>query len=105
MVNAPHAKWLRAVLQHHSAFLMSNPACQELLGPLMAMLEARTKHHGAILRLKGKLDIVTKQIAASREGDSGDGTTLGDHADKQALLGKLNKGVKNEIYTCRLKRS
>lgn len=67
MVNSSHSKWLRSVLQHHTSFLMSNPHCQELLGPVYAMLEARTRHYAPLAQLKGKLDILTKQITMKPE--------------------------------------
>ncbi len=84
MVNLSHSKWLRSVLQHHSAYLMSIPQCGELLGPVLAMLEARTRNYGALMHLKGKLDIMTRQISTSAEDmDGGEGTT---GASKEALL-------------------
>ena len=56
MVNQSHSKWLRSVLQHHTAYLMSNPHCHDLLGPVYATLEARTRHYSKLVQLKGKLD-------------------------------------------------
>ena len=82
MVNQTHSKWLRSVLQIHTAHLMSAPECPELLGPIYAMLEARTKHYGALLQLKGKLDMMTRQIVTPADEDSG---VL---PSKEALLGK-----------------
>jgi len=67
MVNQSHSKWLRATLQVHTGHLMNSPQCGELLGPIYAMLEARTKHYSSLLQLKGKLDIMTKQISAKAE--------------------------------------
>ncbi|TRY63064.1 hypothetical protein TCAL_07148 [Tigriopus californicus] len=67
MVNSSHSKWLKSVLQHHTSFLMSNAHCQELLGPVYAMLEARTRHYASLAQLKGKLDILTKQITMKPE--------------------------------------
>ena len=85
MVNQAHAKWLRSVLQIHTSHLMSTPACQELLGPVYAMLEARTRHYSALLQLKGKLDIMTKQITAKPE------ELATAESEKEALLGKDTK--------------
>lgn len=67
MVNQSHAKWLRSVLQHHSSYLMSSAHCDELLGPIVAMLQARTKHYAPLINLKGKLDVMTRQIRARPE--------------------------------------
>ena len=87
MVNQSHSKWLRSVLQHHTAYLMSNPHCHDLLGPVYATLEARTRHYAKLVQLKGKLDLLTKQISASPEDAAGAG---GDNFDasKEALLSK-----------------
>jgi hypothetical protein len=84
MLNQSHAKWLRSVLQHHTAFLMSNPRLEELLVPVSAMLEERTRHYSALVQLKGKLDIMTRQIASKAEADAAGHLA----ADKEALLGK-----------------
>ncbi len=88
-VNLSHSKWLRSVLQHHSGYLSSLPQCPELLGPVHAMLEARTRSYAPLMRLKGKLDIMTRQIESSSSssgpaaGDDGEGL-----ASKEALLGE-----------------
>ena len=60
---------------------MSAPECPELLGPVYAMLEARTKHYGTLLQLKGKLDMMTRQIVAPVDEDN---AVL---PSKEALLG------------------
>ena len=46
---------------------MSSPKCEEILSSLHSMTEARTKNYNKILRLKGKLDIMTHQITARPE--------------------------------------
>ena len=58
------------------------PECPELLGPVYAMLEARTKHYGTLLLLKGKLDMMTRQIVAPADELN---SAL---PSKEALLGK-----------------
>ena len=88
MVNQSHSKWLRSTLQIHTAHLINSPHCGELLGPIYAMLEARTKHYSALLQLKGKLDMMTKQIsakaAAAAVASSSDSAA---QESKAALLG------------------
>merc|ERR1719273_2494049 len=61
MVNSSHAKWLRSVLTLHTGFLVSVPDCQDLLGPVYALLEARTASYSSVLQLRGKLDMIMKQ--------------------------------------------
>merc|ERR1711872_837465 len=79
MVNASHAKWLKAVLSVHTGYLVSVPDCQQLLSPVYAMLETRTQHYSQVLQLRGKLEMLNSQ-AQHRQGD----TTV--DTEKQALL-------------------
>jgi len=76
-----HAKWTKAVIQHHSSHLMSSSKCEELLSSLYSLTEARTKNYSKILRLKGKLDIMTHQITAQPEAPEETAET-----NKEALL-------------------
>lgn len=84
MVNQSHAKWLRTTLQIHAAHLMSTPECERLLSPIYGMLEARTRHFSAVLQLKGKLDMMTKQIMARPE----DSAASSSAKTQDALLGE-----------------
>jgi len=79
MVNSSHAKWLRSVLTLHTGFLVSVPDCQDLLGPVYALLEARTNAYSSVLQLRGKLDLVIKQKSGRTEDAAVD-------ADQEALL-------------------
>jgi len=79
VVNASHAKWLKSVLTLHTGYLVSIPDCQDLLGPVYALLERRTSHYSQVLQLRGKLELLTKQTDA-KEGDKIVDT------DKEALL-------------------
>merc|ERR1711892_70264 len=79
IVNASYSKWLKAVLTIHTGYLVSLPDCQEFISPLFALLERRTQHSSQVLQLKGKLDLLTRQVR-DRQGD-----TVVD-TEKQALL-------------------
>ena len=59
-----HGKWTKAIIQHHTSHLMSSPQCEDLLSSMHSMIEARTKNYSRILRLRGKLDIMTHQITS-----------------------------------------
>ena len=83
MVNQAHSKWLKHALQIHTAHLMSTPQCEELLGPIYSLIETRTRHYNAALQLKGKMDMMTKQITAKPDTTSKDDVTA-----REALLGK-----------------
>lgn len=82
MVGQVHSNWLRSVLQHHTAYLMSNSAAEGMLAGVHTMLEARTRHYHPLMQLKGKLDLITKQIQAKPE------ETSDANVNKEALLGK-----------------
>jgi hypothetical protein len=57
----------------------------QVLGPLYALLEARTRHYGALLQLKGKLDMMTRQIVAPPEEEGW------PKPSKEALLSEFRK--------------
>merc|ERR1712062_472633 len=81
IVNQAHSKWLKYTIQIHTGHLMSTPQCEELLGPVYSLIEARTRHHGVALQLKGKLDMMTGQITAKPENSEKDEVTK-----REALL-------------------
>jgi hypothetical protein len=64
-----HGKWLKAVLQHHTSYIMSSPECEEILSSMNTIIEARTRSYSKILQLKGKLDMIVKQINTQDEDD------------------------------------
>ena len=85
MVNQAHAKWLKYAIQIHTGHLMSTPNCEELLGPVYSLIEARTRHYSMALQLKGKLDMMTRQITAKP-----DSTEKEEVSNREALLGIYN---------------
>ncbi|GFR42926.1 hypothetical protein Agub_g3822 [Astrephomene gubernaculifera] len=50
--------WIRAVLHHHTAYLMSAPGVQPSLTSLFQAIDARVKLHDPLLRLHGRLGLV-----------------------------------------------
>ena len=54
-----------------------------------AMLEARTKHYGKLLLLKGKLDMMTRQIVGPADDENC------AQPSKEALLGKYHWIIAN----------
>ena len=91
MVNQAHSKWLKCAIQIHTAHLMSTSHCEELLGPIYSLIEARTKHYSMALQLKGKLDMMTRQITAKPETTDKD-----EISSREALLGKLPSQFPNQ---------
>lgn len=67
------------MLTLHTGFLVSVPDCQDLLGPVYALLEARTGAYNSLLQLRGKLDLVIKQKSGRVEDAAVD-------ADQEALV-------------------
>jgi len=79
-----HGKWLKAVLQHHTSHIMSSPECEEILSSMNTIIEARTRNYSKILQLKGKLDMIVKQINTQDEDDRFQPEL--NQASKEALL-------------------
>ncbi|KAG2422682.1 hypothetical protein HXX76_015846 [Chlamydomonas incerta] len=50
--------WIRAVLHHHTAYLMSAPGVQPALTSLFQAIDARVRLHDPLLRLYGRLGLV-----------------------------------------------
>ena len=46
---------------------MSSPECEEILTSMNTIIEARTRNYSKILQLKGKLDMIVKQINTQDE--------------------------------------
>ncbi|KAJ3295629.1 WD repeat-containing protein 43 [Rhizoclosmatium sp. JEL0117] len=67
-------EWIRAVVICHAAFLMTNPSLVSHLSTLHATLTTRSETFTKLLKLSGRLDLVTSQIALrqSRAQFSGD---------------------------------
>jgi len=81
VVNQAHAKWLKQTIQIHTGHLMSTPHCEEILGPVYSLIENRTRHYAMALQLKGKLDMMTRQVTAKP-----DETQKDEIASREALL-------------------
>ncbi|TDH68070.1 hypothetical protein CCR75_007468 [Bremia lactucae] len=59
--------WLRAVLLHHTAYLMAQPDLVPSLSSLYQLLETRLQVHGPMQKLSGRLSLVLGQIHVSKE--------------------------------------
>jgi len=62
-----HGKWLKAVLHHHTSHIMSSPECEEILTSMNTIIEARTRNYNKILQLRGKLEMIVKQVNTQDE--------------------------------------
>ena len=62
-----HGKWLKAVLRHHTSYVMSSPDCEEIIASINAVIESRTKNYQQILQLRGKLEMMVQQVTAQAE--------------------------------------
>lgn len=66
--------WIRSILLHHTAYLMTQPDLVQNLSALYQILENRLKVHDQLQKLAGRLSLVIGQIhEASGATDSEDG--------------------------------
>lgn len=87
-----HGKWLKAVLQHHTSFVISSPECEEILTSMNAIIEARTKNYSKILQLRGKLEMMVHQVTAQPENLEPSTST-----SKEALLVYQDEDSSDEL--------
>lgn len=83
------ATWIRAVLLHHTAYLMAAPGVQPSLAGLYQTIEARLQMHRNLLSLSGRLDLLLSQ--ASRGGADG-----ADDGDEGGPLTYYEEGDEDE---------
>ena len=50
--------WIKAVLQHHSSFLMSVPELRKKMAILYSLLSSRAASYKRIMKLYGRLDLI-----------------------------------------------
>ena len=58
---------MKAILRHHTSYMMSSPHCEDILASVYAMIEAKTRNYNKILQLRGKLDMMVQQVSAQPE--------------------------------------
>ena len=57
-----HGKWLKIILHHHSAYLVSSPEYESILASMNATIEAKTRSYDKILQVRGKIEMMLEQI-------------------------------------------
>ncbi|KAG2529725.1 hypothetical protein BBO99_00000670 [Phytophthora kernoviae] len=67
--------WLRAVLLHHTAYLVAQPDLVSSLSALYQLLETRLQVHEQLQKLAGRLSLVLGQIHDNDNDDQEDGET------------------------------
>ncbi len=65
---------------------MASPQCVEIMAPIFSMLQSKTRHYNKLLQLRGKLDIVTKQISFANTNVDEELEAGSKDAEKEALL-------------------
>lgn len=72
--------WIRSILLHHTAYLMTQPDLVQSLSALYQVLENRLKVHDQLQKLAGRLSLVIGQIheAAATAADGDDASGSGD---------------------------
>eukprot|EP00158_Paraphelidium_tribonemae_P005426 Partr_v1_DN27327_c0_g1_i4_m46685 putative WD repeat domain 43 len=61
------AKWLKAVLMSHMAYLLSHPNLAQKLAPLYQTIDARLANFPKLLQLNGRLELLSMQIKVKAE--------------------------------------
>jgi U3 small nucleolar RNA-associated protein 5 len=61
------AKWIKAVLLIHMAYLMTVPGLTNELGPLYQTIDMRLAAFKKLLRLQGRLDVLDQHIRLRQE--------------------------------------
>merc|ERR1712025_422083 len=79
--NKGPALWLQSLLTVHTGYIMSLPDSADILSPLSSVLEDRTKHYSSVYQLRGKLDMLEKQIREKNEV-----TEKGDNVEQGPLI-------------------
>lgn len=57
--------WLESIIRTHSGILLSNPEVGEVFEPLLALIEARISVLAPLLKLRGRLSMVSEQIQSN----------------------------------------
>lgn len=61
-------KWTQSVILNHSGYLISSPALQkDVLGPLKDVISARSNNYQSVLKLRGKMEMIKRQIERNKE--------------------------------------
>lgn len=59
--------WLQTLIMTHAAHLMSRPDIAEILSPILSFIDAKLALLTAVQRLKGRVSLITGQIAQANE--------------------------------------
>jgi len=73
------APWIKAVLHHHTGYIMSAPGAQAPLSALYQAIDARVSAYHQLLRLHGRLSLVTAHSrAAARVAEASGAAAAGE---------------------------
>lgn len=71
--------WLQALIMTHAAHLLSRPDIVETFSPILSLIDAKLMLMTGVLRLRGRISLVTGQISRTNEEHSKD-------IDEESLL-------------------
>lgn len=66
--------WLQALITTHSAHLLSQPDIAGTLSPILSLIDAKLLLLTGVLRLRGRISLITGQISHANEEHSKDMT-------------------------------
>ncbi|TYZ59257.1 hypothetical protein PybrP1_010340 [[Pythium] brassicae (nom. inval.)] len=81
--------WIRSILLHHTAYLMTQPDLVQSLSALYQILENRLKVHDQLQKLAGRLSLVIGQVheaAAAADGDDATGPAATGDAPRAKIV-------------------
>ncbi|XP_037071883.1 ESF1 homolog [Pollicipes pollicipes] len=76
-------KWLRAVMERHSSFLLTQSDLDSLLAPVYSSVQVRLRSYPRLLQLRGRLQLIAGQMAARQRQAA---ERAGAAADQPPLL-------------------
>lgn len=65
-------RWLISVLRNHSGIILSNPEIVNIFEPLLSSIDKRVAVLPSLIRLKGRLNLVTEQIGSNMNEEAED---------------------------------
>ncbi|KAK6618932.1 hypothetical protein RUM44_003313 [Polyplax serrata] len=93
-------EWLRSIVRTHSGVLLSNPELTEMFGPLLASIEAKVAVLAPLLKLKGRLALITEQMGFNLDEKSEDTVepiyTYEEESSDEGDVEKMSEGSLSE---------
>ena len=70
------ASWMRALLQHHAAYLLACPGLLPMLTPLYQLIDERLAAFKPLAKLVGRMQMLQSQLVAQQAASQREGAAL-----------------------------